>query len=77
MNDTELGNIQQPFSPDAALEKIRAVVGEHAQDYLIVVSIKDNVHSLYKTKTGAYGMASMVCHDINQDWWMNKSKDSK
>ncbi len=70
--------IQQQPPADRAkiLEKIRAVVSEHTNDFLVVVAIDNDVHSLYKTKTGAYGMASMVCHDINQDWWMNKSKNS-
>ena len=80
MTDTPIENNTIPLPPspppatDKILEKIRAIVSEHTQDFLIVVSIDNNVHSLYKTKTNAFGMASMICHDINQDWWMNKNK---
>ena len=59
--------------PQEALNKIKAVVGEHFDDYLIVVSKDGDVYSLYKAKCSAFGLASMVTQDINHDWWVNRS----
>lgn len=59
--------------PQALLEKIRAIVSENCDDYLLVISIGNNIHTLYKTKTNAFGMASLICHDINQEWWITKN----
>lgn len=60
-------------APKKLLENIRAVIGERTDDYLIVISINGDLYSLYKTKTAAFGMASMVVQDINHDWWMNRN----
>lgn len=59
--------------PKAVMEKIRAVVSERVDDYLVVVSIDGDLYTLYRTKTAAFGMASMVVQDINHDWWVNRS----
>lgn len=66
----------QPIQPNpnqVILDKIRAVVSEHSDDFLLVVQIKGDIHSFYRSKTSAFGMASMICHDINQDWWINRN----
>lgn len=75
MIETPQGTVSPPPkpAPKEILEKIKAVVGERVDDYLVVVSIEGDVYSLYRTKTAAFGMASMVCHDINHDWWLNRS----
>lgn len=59
--------------PVELLNKVKALVGERFDDYLIVVSSNGNIFSLYKNKTSAFGMASMVVQDINHDWWVNRS----
>ncbi len=59
--------------PAAVLNKIRAIAGEHFDDYLIVVCKDGDVFSSYKAKCSAFGMALMVVQDINHDWWVNRS----
>lgn len=58
--------------PVELLSKIKAIIGERTDDYLVVVSIDGDLFSLYKTKTAAFGMASMVVQDINHDWRVNR-----
>ncbi len=73
MTDIPTGTVPINPPPLEALNKLRAVAGEHFDDYLLVVSVKGDVFSLYKGKVSAFGMASMVCQDINHDWWVNRN----
>lgn len=61
--------------PEAALQKLHAIAGEHFDQFLIVVMAKNgNTWRSYSNKLSAYGMASMICQEVNQDWWNNKNK---
>lgn len=64
---------QPPVAPDQVLSNLRALVGEHFDDYLVVVSKNGDVFTIYKSKCAAFGMASMVAQDINHAWWTNRS----
>ena len=63
----------QPPVPIDVLNKVRAIVGEHFDDFLIVVAKDGEVYSSYKAKCSAFGMASMIVSDINHSWWLNRS----
>lgn len=64
---------QLPPSEDAILDKLKTIAGEHFDDYLLVVSKDKMIWNTYSSRVSAYGMASMVVHDINQDWWNGRS----
>lgn len=50
------------------LDKIKAIAGEHFDDYLLVLVKDGDVHTAYNSKIAAMGMATMVRNDIKQDW---------
>lgn len=60
-------------SENVILEKLKSIAGEHFDDYLLVVSKDKMIFNTYNSRVAAYGMASMVVHDINQDWWTGRS----
>lgn len=64
--------IQPPYD---ILNKMKALAGEHFDDYLLVVCKDGDVLSCYKSKCSAFGMASMVASDIGHDWHVNRSKN--
>lgn len=50
------------------LNQIKAIVSEHFDEYLIVVSKGTGVYSSYKSKLSAMGMCKMVEQDIKLSW---------
>jgi len=53
---------------EVQMEKLKTIVEEHFDDYLLVL-LKDNQEwHTYKNKTSAYGMASLILHGISCDW---------
>lgn len=50
------------------LDQLRAIVGEHFDEYLIVVSKGPNTWTTYRNKLSAMGMCKMVENDIKLSW---------
>lgn len=57
--------LKQPVNP---LDQLKAIAGEHFDDYLLVVVKGASVHTTYKGKLAAMGMCKMVEHDIKKSW---------
>lgn len=68
----DFNNVQPP---SVGLQKVQAVIEENFDNYLIVVMNKDGMTwRAYKNRTMAFGMASMITHEINQDWWQQRKE---
>lgn len=50
------------------LNQLKAIVSEHFDDYLIVVSKGSSVYNVYNSKLSAMGMCKMVENDIKNSW---------
>lgn len=59
----------------AELDRIKAIVGEKFDDYLIVVVKEGDIFSTYKSRVAAYGMCTMTKDDID-DYWQ-KCRENK
>ena len=62
---------------EEALKKIRMIAGEHFDSFVIVLGKSGQRWSTWNDDTAAFGMASFVCHKINQKWWNEKEADVK
>jgi len=62
---------------EEALQKIRMLVGEHFDGFLLVVSKNGQRWSTYKTDDEAFGMASFIVHTINKKWWESGNREVK
>lgn len=63
------------MSEEYQLNKIRSLISEHFDEYLIVVTKGPKVYNCYKSKLSAMGMCRMVEQDI-EDSWSIKNEDS-
>ena len=64
-----------PMEPaEPTLKRLQAICEEHFDDYLIIVKRKnESPWRAYSDATQAFGMASMVCTEINQRWYKYNS----
>lgn len=64
----------QPESPQV-LQKMHDLAQEHFDDYLIVVMRDGKEWHTYKNKITAFGMASMISHEVNTKWYISDTKN--
>ena len=74
MDDNIFNDTIQVQPPEPTLKKMQAMAEEHFDDYLIIVKRKnESPWRAYSDATQAFGMASMVCTEINQRWYKYNS----
>ncbi len=73
MNETQNMNPNNSPSPETvkALDNVKAIAGEHFDNYLLVFMKDGQQYRTYNNSTVAFGMASFICGEVSQNWFNN------
>lgn len=59
---------QQLEGHDLALQRIKGLVEEHFDSYVLIVGKNKNIWHMFNKGTDAYGMMARVSQKIHQSW---------